>query len=203
MQRLKEGFEDIACIRCDSAEHRVPLWDEIEELFTSDTTKFQLRNLQAKSFISLDNESKERILVGDIISTVALAGQLSREVTVSDHGIDMEIEFKADTGEATGRKIYLQLKSGDSYLKRRKDGTETFSIKLKRHVTYWRNQAFPVILIVRTSDGNIRWMDVRHYLCQLSDEECKKIASIPFSGERFDVTSILGWRQRALGTELL
>ncbi len=203
MQRLKEGFKDIACIRCDSAEHRVPLWDEIEELFTSDTIKFQVKNLQAKSFISLDNESKERILVGDIISTVALAGQLSREVTVSDHGIDMEIEFKTDKGEATGRKIYLQLKSGDSHLKRRKDGAETFNIKQKRHTTYWRNQPFPVMLIIRTADGNIRWMDVRRYLQQFSDEECMNIASIPFSGERFDVTSILGWRQRALETELL
>ena len=34
---------------------------------------------------------------------------------MSDHGFDMEIEFKSDAGEATGRKAYLQLKSGDSH----------------------------------------------------------------------------------------
>jgi hypothetical protein len=32
----------------------------------------------------------------------------------------MEIEFKDDAGEATGKKLYLQLKSGDSYLRERK-----------------------------------------------------------------------------------
>ncbi len=83
--------------------------------------------LQEQSAIVLDNESKERALVGEVISTVALAGQISREFTVSDHGIDMEIEFKSDAGEATGRKLYLQLKSGDSYLRKRKgDGAEIF-----------------------------------------------------------------------------
>lgn len=39
----------------------------------------------------LDSESKERVLVGEVISAVSLAGQISRELTVSDHGIDMEI----------------------------------------------------------------------------------------------------------------
>ena len=72
------------------------------------------------SAIVLDNESKERALVGEVISTVALAGQICREFNVSDHGIDMEIEFKDDRGKATGRKLYLQLKSGDSYLRERK-----------------------------------------------------------------------------------
>jgi hypothetical protein len=76
-----------------------------------------VRELQEQSALVLNNESKERALVGEVISTVALAGQISREFNVSDHGIDMEIEFKDDGGKATGRKLYLQLKSGDSYLR--------------------------------------------------------------------------------------
>ena len=71
-------------------------------------------NCRSNRRVVLDNESKERALVGEVISTVALAGQISREFNVSDHGIDMEIEFKDDAGEATGQKLYLQLKSGDS-----------------------------------------------------------------------------------------
>ena len=82
--------------------------------------KSRVRDLREQSDVKLDNESKERALVGEVISTVALAGQLSREFNVSDHGIDMEIEFKDDAGEATARKLYLQLKSGDSYLHKRK-----------------------------------------------------------------------------------
>lgn len=75
--------------------------------------------LEAEDQDALDNESKDRALVGDVISIVALAGQISREFTVSDHGLDMEIEFKNDYGEATGKRLYLQLKSGDSYLSER------------------------------------------------------------------------------------
>ncbi len=143
----------------------------------------------------LDNESKERKLVGQVISTVALAGQLSREFTVSDHGIDMEIEFKSDAGEATGRKLYLQLKSGDSYLKKRKsDGAEIFTIKDERHARYWMEQAFPVLLIVRNSSGEIRWMEVREYLKAAS----QPIKQIVFSGERFDVMCVRRWRDAAL-----
>jgi hypothetical protein len=47
-----------------------------------------VRILEEQSAIVLDNESKERALVGEVISIVALAGQISRELTVSDHGID-------------------------------------------------------------------------------------------------------------------
>ncbi len=49
--------------------------------------------------------------MGEVISTVALADQISREFNVSDQGIDLEIEFTDDAHEATGAKLYLQLKS--------------------------------------------------------------------------------------------
>ena len=54
--------------------------------------------------------------------------QISREFTVSDQGIDVEIEFTDDAHEATGAKLYLQLKSGDSCLRERKsDAAEIFT----------------------------------------------------------------------------
>ena len=70
-------------------------------------------------------------------STVAPADPISREFKVSDQGIDMEIEFNDDAHEATNRKVYLQLKSGDSYLRKRKgDGVEVFTIKDERHARH-------------------------------------------------------------------
>ena len=75
-------------------------------------------------------------------STVALSDQISREFKVSDQGIDMEIEFNDDAHEATGAKLYLQLKSGDSCTgQRRSDGAEIFTLKKQRHAEYWRAQA--------------------------------------------------------------
>ena len=59
----------------------------------------------------------------------------------------------------------MQLKSGDSYLRRRKaDGKETFRIKNPRHAEYWQAHEYPVMLVIRTSDGQIRWMNVTDYL---------------------------------------
>ncbi|SPE34611.1 hypothetical protein SBA6_390004 [Candidatus Sulfopaludibacter sp. SbA6] len=147
----------------------------------------------------LDNESKERALVGEVISTVALAGQISREFNVSDHAIDMEIEFKDDAGEATGKKLYLQLKSGDSYLRQRRDEVEVFEIKKERHAGYWMSQAFPVLLVIRDSEGEVRWMEVRDWLKRAVDSGKKAVTQIVFEGERFDVMSVRRWREKALG----
>lgn len=55
--------------------------------------------MQEESAIELSNQSKERALVGEVISTVALADQISREFKVRDQGIDMEIEFTDDAHE--------------------------------------------------------------------------------------------------------
>jgi hypothetical protein len=147
----------------------------------------------------LDNESKERALVGEVISTVALAGQISRELTVSDWGIDMEIEFKDDAGRATGRKLYLQLKSGNSHLREgRGDGAEIFTIKNERHARYWMEQAFPVMLVIRRSDGEVRWMEIRETLRSAADAGKAPARRIAFEGERLDVMSVRRWRDRML-----
>ena len=118
---------------------------------------------------------------------------------MSDHGIDMEIEFKDDAGEATGRKLYLQLKSGDSYLRERKrDEAEVFTIKDERHARYWMSQAFPVLLVIRASEGEVRWMEVRDWLKRASENGRKPVKHIVFEGERFDVMSVRRWRDKAI-----
>jgi hypothetical protein len=134
-----------------------------------------------------------------VISTVALAGQICREKNVSDHGIDMEIEFKNDFGEATGQMLLLQLKSGDSYLRRRqRDGVEIFTIKNERHARYWMAQKFPVFLVIRTSDGQVRWMEISDWLKQASDGGKYNVHQIVFNGERMDVLSVRRWRELTL-----
>ena len=59
----------------------------------------------------------------------------------------------------------MQLKSGDSYIyKRETDGKEIFTVKNDRHLDYWTKQAYPVFLVIRTSNGVIRWMNITAYL---------------------------------------
>lgn len=198
--RLRSDAANPPTIICVGCEQRVPLWDEIEQCFASAEIQQRVSDMQLEAAIELDNESKERALVGEVISTVALAAQISREKNVSDHGIDMEIEFKDDAYEATNRMLYLQLKSGDSYTrKRKKDGTEIFTIKDERHVRYWMASAFPVMLVIRNSEGEVRWMEIRDWLKRESDNGKKPVKQIVFEGERFDVMSVRRWRDKILG----
>lgn len=68
----------------------------------------------------------------------------------------------------------------------------------KRHARYWMEQAFPVLLVIRSSGGETRWMDVRDHLKQESDNGNQPMKQIVFAGARFDVMSVRRWRDKAL-----
>jgi GTPase SAR1 family protein len=183
---------------CPDCGKPILLRDVIEEKFDSPAVKEQVREMQSAGQAAIDNESRELILVGHAFSIVAEAGQIYRGYTNSDHGIDGEIEFKDDQGRATGKRLYVQLKSGDSYLKkRRRDGAEVFQIKNARWADYWQQQAYAVMLVIRTSDGVIRWMDVSAYLKHESAGG-RTVKQVVFEGERFDATSVRRLRDKAL-----
>ena len=181
---------------CPDCGKPIVLRDVIEEKFESPAVKEQVRELQIEGQVVLDNESRELILVGHAYAIVAEAGQIYRGYTNSDHGIDGEIEFKDDEGRASGKRLYVQLKSGDSYLKKRqRDGAEVFQIKNPRWADYWQQQAYAVMLVIRTSDGEIRWMDVSAYLKRESAGG-RTVRQIVFEGERFDVMSVAAGGRR-------
>jgi hypothetical protein len=184
---------------CPTCGKPINLRDLIEEKFNSPEVKEEARQQADASQLQIDNESRELILVGHAYAIAGEAGQIYRGITNSDHGIDGEIEFKDDQGRASGKRLYLQLKSGDSYLSQRKrDDAEVFHIKNPRWASYWQQQAYPVMLVIRTSDGVIRWMDVSDYLRRES-RAGKPITQIIFDGERLDVMSVRRLRERALG----
>ena len=84
--------------------------------------------------------------------------------------------------------------------KRRGDGAEIFTLKKRRHAEYWMAQAFPVLLVIRNSEGEVRWMEVRDWLKRASENGTKPVKQIVFEGERFDVMSVRRWRERVLGS---
>jgi hypothetical protein len=139
----------------------------------------------------IDNESKEIILIADVLRLVAAAGHIPRMLPNSDWGIDGEIEFKDRLGNASGKRVYLQLKSGDSHLThRQRDNAEVFRLKNPRHADYWQQHAYPVMLVVRNSNGSVRWMDVSRYLKEKCPLGAEKPREIVFAGEAFTVANI-------------
>jgi small GTP-binding protein len=194
--RLEKGFRDIVCSVC---EERVPLWDLIEERFASPEFIERVRLMEEQARAVIDNESRELIVVGHAYAIAGETGQIYRQYASSDHGIDGEIEFKDQEGKASGKRLYLQLKSGDSYLTTRKrDDAEVFMIKNDRWASYWRQQAHPVMLVIRTSGGAIRWMEVTQYLKRESQGGKKPVTQVVFDGEPFTALSLLNYRKKAL-----
>ncbi len=189
---IERGDKEIPCQFC---RRPIPLQDLIEEKFASEEFQRRVRKLEEKARISIDNESRELILLGHAFSIAGEAGQIFRPTPNSDWGIDGEIEFKNDNGEASGRRVYLQLKSGDSYLhKRQRDNHEIFAIKNPRHAEYWQAHEYPVMLVIRTSNGQIRWMNVGEYLKQRGTQT----KQIVFDGEPFTAQNVWRLRDRLL-----
>jgi len=200
--KIEAGLEEsrtlVTCISINALESE---WAQLE----SYTFRFRDPEKEDRRFIpvKLDNaptiHSIAQFLHIDLFGKHREAGQIYRGYTNSDHGIDGEIEFKDDRGRASGKRLYMQLKSGDSYLKKRQsDGAEIFYLKNPRWATYWRQQAYVVMLVIRSSNDEIRWMDVTAYLKRESVGG-KIVKQIVFRGERFDALSIQQWRKRILG----
>lgn len=203
-----------ANVECDVCEKRFSLWDELEKLFASDDVRKAVEGLQAIDAIRLDARRKGKLLALEVSSRITSADQKCFEIPGSeDEGIDMELEFTDDHGKGTGKRLYLQLKSGNSYLRKRKtDGVEIFAIKEPRWVDYWMSQPHPVMLVIGTfaedderlvgkeklEFANVRWMEISSYLKRESKDGKKAVRQIEFKGERLDMTSVRRWRDKLL-----
>ena len=73
-----------------------------------------------------------------------------------------------------------------------------FRIKNPRWADYWQQQAYAVMAAIRTSDGEISWIDLSACLKRES-AGWKTVRQIVFAGERFDAVSVQNWRKRVLG----
>jgi len=156
-------------------------------------------SIDANAERALDNQSKEQILIGEVTVVVGMAEQIFRPTCFRDLGIDGEIEFRHDDGSPSGKKVCVQLKSGDSHLTpRERDGANVFRIKNERLLKYWKEYNCPVYLIIRHGPNQTEWMDIRAYLRQHSGEENPQL--VRFQGDPFTHISVLEVRRRVLET---
>ena len=62
----------------------------------------------------------------------------------------------------------------------------SLEIKSARWADYWQQQAYPMMLVIRTVDGEIRWMDVRAYLNHSNQSSDRFLHEGIFSREPWD-----------------
>lgn len=87
-----------------------------------------------------------------------------RETVSLDVGIDGQIEYVNELGQATGRMVFVQVKSGASYF----EGATSTQVPYhprEKHKNYWERSALPVILILHNeATRETYWVDARDAL---------------------------------------
>ncbi len=214
MKKLLREKEN-ADTECDDCGERFPLWDALEKRFASRDVRYQVERLKGGDVIRIDTRRKGKLLALEVAARIASADQKCFEIPATeDEGIDMELEFTNDDGEGTGCRLFLQLKSGNSHLtKRKSDGAEIFTIKKQRWVEYWLQQPHPVMLVIGTFSvdeerasgkdklefAEVRWMEITSVLQRESANGTKPVKQIEFKGERLDLSSVRRWREKVMG----
>lgn len=87
-------------------------------------------------------------------------GFIWRETPNSDVGIDGQIEFVDDFGQATGQIVAAQVKSGESYFRSGNEDSWHFHPGDK-HRVYWERFPLPVVLFLHSPSQGTYWVDVR------------------------------------------
>ena len=204
---------EIVCQKCG---RRIALWDTMERRFASESVKKKVDELVRMETQITDTRRQGQLLVHEVSARIMSANQNCHEIPGDqDNGIDMVVDLTNNDGLPNGRHLYLQLKAGNSYLKKRKrDGAEVFKIKKQGWVRQWIQQDAPMMLVIGTfpeasersaqcekkAFADVRWMEVGEPLRDLSAKGTKRVSQIEFKGERLDATSVRRWRDEVLGS---
>lgn len=130
--------------------------------------------------IVTDTTNEERIGINAIGLAFERLGWTFRERTHSDFGIDADVEQKLN-GARTNFHLALQIKSGKSYTRIKKNGKITFEFD-DSHFVYWLSSDRPVLMMMYDKESdNIYWEHIRLPLFKLNKSKKKHIIEIPAS----------------------
>ncbi len=103
----------------------------------------------------------ERLGVLAVETAVVAARCIWRETLMRDVGIDGQIEYVTPEGQATGRIVLVQVKSGVNYFNRATPTHVAYSPS-ERHRNYWGHAPLPVVLCLHNPDTRESiWVDAR------------------------------------------
>ena len=97
----------------------------------------------------------ERAGINAVERVVLRLGWIFREQPTADFGIDAHVEI-CDHGKPTGRLIALQIRSGESYFKKRSADGFVFRGS-KEHLEYWIGHSLPVLLVLYHPGHDQAW----------------------------------------------
>ena len=194
---LANKQKHIFCVSCGT---KVILRDTLETQLTSSAGEAKANEARRTADEAITSASKEGIMVGEVGNIVFSVDQIYRTQAQPDVGVDGMIEFRDDKKQASGHTYRVQLKSGDSHLKKLKGGREVFAMKA-HYATHWTAKGEPdVLLIVRDSEGSTRYMNATKAIRAVQKKTGKKaVKQIDFVGLPFDKKAVLELREQRLG----
>jgi len=199
---LKKKWPELLCVYCPPTKKpgRIDLNDVLEQQLASKEGEAGADQAARRANAEILAASKEGAMVGEVQTIVFKTDQVYRTVSQPDGGIDGEIEFRYSNGDLAGLGYRVQLKSGDSHLTKLKDGTEKFVMKKKHYEDLWAGEGkVPVLLIIRTSDGRIRYMNATDAIRAAQKvNPGKRVTQIEFIGQDFTEEAVLHLRDERL-----
>lgn len=109
------------------------------------------------------NLLQERAGILAVATEINRLGLIWRETVMVDVGIDGQIEFVNEAGEALGHLAAAQVKSGPSYF--HDHGSEWRFYPEAKHRFYWERFPIPVLVFLHSpADGATYWVDARQAL---------------------------------------
>ena len=142
-----------------------PMTDDFDyDVFLSHSSadKPAVREMEATSHAGIDRESRDLMLEYHAFAIAEETGQTFVPVGDDDLGIQAHIDLQDLLGQPSGRCLHLQLRPAEVYesVTTNRSGKTVFEIGSKKMVDRWQRSESPVMLVHRTDDGYIRWMDV-------------------------------------------
>ena len=198
---LKKNRTKIVCAYCDPEDHpgMIDLNDVLERQLASREAEAGADQAKRRASEEILAASKEGVMVGEVQTIVFAADQIYRSVSEPDEGVDGEIEFRNVRKKAAGLGYRVQLKSGDSHLRKLKDGTEKFQMKKHYEELWARRNTVPVLLIIRTSDGRLRYGNATASIrAAQKANPGRPVTQIVFIGEDFTKEAVLRLRDDRL-----
>ncbi|MEM7013328.1 MAG: DUF4365 domain-containing protein, partial [Verrucomicrobiota bacterium] len=198
---VAEGQTEMACPRCFLKDKGViDLNDVLEQQLAKNEGAEKAEEAGRKADEQIDIASKEGAMVGAVQQIVFGAKQIYRTEPQPDNGIDGRIAFRVK-GKEKGPEYRVQLKAGKSHLRVLKNGVEKFDLKKKHWEDLWcDDDAAPVLLIIQTDDGRIRYVNATEKILaeRKANPKRKRVTMITFDGEVFDESAVRQLRKERL-----
>ena len=195
LRAREKGKTELTCQYCDEP---IPLWDELEQELASEKYEARVREMEATSRAGIDRESRDLMLEYHAFAIAEEASQTFVPIGNEEFGVQARIDLTNPDGRPSGRCLHLQLRPSVIYKKvsARRDGDVVFDVGAKELVDQWQQSESPVMLVHRTDDGYIRWMNLSAWLKEKAKKRKTPVKQIVFEGEPFTALNLQRLRDR-------